>query len=228
MGDGLWLVPFSFGERMIKFDTGEALMVAIEGPDRLGKETQSKKLEKALQGNGTQPFWTALRVEVPYQDGTSREPGGLHHEIYDMLKDGSARKFPVAFQTLHVANRLHFQYNVLPTWEHRDVFIFDRWNLSTRVYGACDGVSQEVTDRILQNVMDPDICFVFDGEPFHKEGLDSYEKDDEFQRRVRGLYRELSDQDPTCVRIDANRDPEVIHKEIWDRLRPLLPTPRTP
>lgn len=217
---------------MIKFEEGNALMVVIEGPDRLGKETQSKLLERALFPSKppTGKWWSVKRVEVPFNDRVHPyfARGATYDEIYEMLRDGTARDFPVAFQALHAANRLHFQHNVLPNWPHDDVFIFDRWNLSTRVYGTCDGVPPEVTNRLLKNIMEPDITFVFDGDPFPKEGLDSYERDNEFQRRVRTLYRELSDADPTCVRIDANRDQDVIHAEILEHVRPLLPPGREP
>jgi dTMP kinase len=206
------------------------LVVAIEGPDRVGKATQARMLSDALYGRGPDgddepgpdtPWWSNEICEVPHDDGP------LYAEIYAMLKDGSAFEFPVAFQTLHAANRRIFQATQLPyRAQWNDVVILDRWTLSTRVYGTCDGVPVETTDRILKGVIEPDITFVFDAPPFPKEGLDAYEANLEFQQKVRSAYLSWCDRDPErYVKIKADRDKHEVHADIFSKLRTVLGPP---
>lgn len=211
--------------------TGDTcILIAIEGPDRVGKQTQARMLGNALFGigpNGDQPVgdgkpWWANKVyEVPWNDGP------IYEEIYAMLRDGSAFEFPVAFQTLHAANRRVFQARELPShagWA--DVVILDRWTLSTRVYGACDGVPVEVTDRILKGVIEPDLTLVFDGDPFPKDELDAYEANTEFQQKVRAEYMRWCDRDPSkYVKIKVDRPALDLHVGVLARVLEVIGEP---
>lgn len=206
------------------------IVIAIEGPDRVGKATQAKMLGHALMGCGPYnrdipttktPWWGNKVFEVPWDDGP------IYDEIYRMLEDGTAMKYPVVFQTLHAANRRIFQARELAdhaSWA--EVAILDRWTLSTRVYGTCDGVPVETTERILDGVIEPDLTFVFDGEPFPKDNLDSYESNNEFQQRVRAEYLTWCDRDPSkYVKINAHRAELEVHAEIFGRVREVVGKP---
>jgi len=163
-------------------------------------------------------WWRTRVVEVPYRDEVT------HATIYRMLTDGAAMRFPVVFQTIQAMNRKLFQARVLPEFARfYDVIILDRWNLSTRVYGGADGVPDEVTDEVLSDIVQPDITFVFDGNPFPKEGLDVYEANNAFQEKVREGYRSYCEKFPEMyVKIDANRAPEQVHADILRRTLKVL------
>jgi dTMP kinase len=184
----------------------QCFIVAIEGPDRVGKATQAALLETALTANKHK----ATVEEIPYDDGVT------YKQIYAMLRSGAVNKHPVVFQTLQATNRRIFQKQFLPTLAlHYDVLILDRWNLSTRVYGEASGVSREATDLILEGIVEPDVTLVFDGKPFPKEGLDTWEADLEFQRKVRGLYIDAVTfgRDRGVVKIEAAGTKEEIHEK---------------
>ena len=191
--------------RSPKGDT--CMLVALEGGDRLGKSTQGRLLETALEK-------AKVRVvldKCPYKDGVTYE------RIYEMLDTGEAVKYPVVFQTLQGANRRYFQQRYLPTLaSHFDVVLVDRWSLSTRVYGTEAGVPLDVTECVLKDIVEPDLTLVFDGEPFGVVGKDgAYEADGEFQARVRARYRRWAQEgDDDRVLVSANRGTEIIRDEL--------------
>jgi len=181
-------------------------IVAIEGPDRVGKATQAKLLEEALTIRNRK----ATVEEIPYNDGVT------YKQIYAMLHSGAVNQHPVIFQTLQATNRRIFQKQYLPTLAiHYEVVILDRWNLSTRVYGEASGVPKDATDLMLDGILEPDVTLVFDGKPFPKEGLDVWEADLEFQRKVRGLYIDAVTfgRDQGLVKIEAAGTKEEIHEK---------------
>jgi thymidylate kinase len=176
----------------------ECFFVALEGPDRLGKSTQASLIPEILSNQG-------LRVsccKIPYNDGFS------YSRIYEMLFSGEAEREPIVFQTLQGMNRMFFQTNVLPgLCDTSDIVIVDRWNLSTEIYGYCNGVSSVTTDVILRGVVNPDLTLVFQGTPLQTEGEeDVYEKNKVLQNQVHSLYEEavVSGAEPR-ITINANR-----------------------
>jgi thymidylate kinase len=191
----------------MELPTGEkCFFVAFEGSDRLGKSTQAKVVPEILTAQG-------LRVacrKIPYKDSFT------YDRIYDMLFSGVAEKEPVVFQTFQGINRRHFQWDVLPGLAvESDIVIVDRWNLSTKIYGTQGGVPVPTTDVILQGVLDPDLTLIFHGTPFKTdEEDDAYEKNKEFQEKVRSEYRKAADAAPDRVLINANRPPNEVTESV--------------
>jgi thymidylate kinase len=192
---------------MFKASNGrECTLIAIEGADRVGKATQAKMLEDSLCRNKHK----ATVEEVPYDDGVT------YNRIYEMLRDGSALKFPIVFQTLQGINRRYFQTRFLPTLAgHYDVVVLDRWTTSTRVYGAASGVPEETTDAILEEVVPADLTLVLDRSPLPKADLDSYESNTPFQQAVRQGYLSYCERWPqSFVKIDASGSRETVHDQV--------------
>lgn len=191
----------------MELPTGEkCFFVAFEGSDRLGKSTQAKIVPEILTNQG-------LRVaceKIPYKDSFT------HKRIYDMLFSGAAEEEPVVFQTFQGINRRNFQWNVLPGLAiESDIVIVDRWNLSTKIYGTQGGVPIPTTDVILDGIIDPDLTLIFHGTPFKTdEEDDAYEKNKEFQEKVRRNYRIAASADPSRVLINANRPPNEVTESV--------------
>jgi thymidylate kinase len=185
-------------------DGHRTFLVAIEGADRVGKATQSILLADALRRRR----FSVMAVEVPYADKVT------HPEIYRMLKDGSVKRFPSVFQTLQVVNRRIFQtYFLPPLAKHSDVLVFDRWTLSTVVYGSVGGVSSDETEEILRGILKPDVTVVLDAPAWPATNLDVLETDQSFQRAVRNGYVgacRTSDH----ILINAARDREDVHRDV--------------
>ncbi len=171
-------------------------LIAIEGPDKIGKATQSRLLAARLKLD---------LAEIPYRDGAT------HTKIYAMLKDGSAKVDKEAFQAFHVANRLVWQAMVLPTLGTG--VVLDRWNASTWAYGVSSGLSYAKVESILGGTRRADLTIVLDGEMIG-EPEDCYERDKALRERVRTAYRNYAD-DHRCPVIDANRDRMDVHADIF-------------
>lgn len=156
-----------------------AKIIVFEGADRCGKATQSAALRQHLESVGK----SAIVVEVPIRDYTT------YPTIYWMLRNGLAKKFPKSFQWLQCFNRLIFQWTKLTELEHQyDYVIFDRWSLSSVVYGIAEGVDAEYCSSLYRKLRKPDFTVLLLGKAYAHEAEDVYEADTDLQQRVRKLY----------------------------------------
>ena len=186
-------------------------IIAIEGPDRCGKATQSKLLLQRLVAAG----YTAKIVEVPIHSNFA------YSVVYWMLRNGLAKRFPKIFQWFQYFNRQIFQWRELPTLEQQcDYIIMDRWSLSTTVYGEATGVHKEFTTKLSRRLKQPFHTFVLLGKSHKHDAEDVYEADTALQSRVRKIYKEWVVQHPReGSEIDCNRERAVVSDEIWNTLR---------
>jgi thymidylate kinase len=185
-------------------------IVALEGPDRLGKSTQARILQERLH---------SVRGKVeksPYADGITYE------RIYEMLRTGEALSHPIVFQTLMGINRLLWQSHLSMIAKDFDVIVLDRWSPSTWVYGAEAGVAEATTACILQGILEPDLVLIFDGEPFPSpDEDDSYEANVQFQQNLRKRYRDWAKK-PNARLIDARQSVETVTEILMAHIRGLL------
>jgi thymidylate kinase len=161
-----------------------AKIVVFEGPDKVGKETQSKLCQEAFAAAN----YRAIRIEVP-----SKACPRSYKLIYWMLRNGWAKRVPNAFQFVQFLNKWLFQVNVLPSLlRNADIVIFDRWSLSAVIYGNATGVNERFNVWLYNRLRKADVTIVMCDKSFRRASTqdDSYEKDSELQTRVRDGYRE--------------------------------------
>lgn len=186
-----------------------ANLVVFEGPDKVGKETQSKMLLESLQND----MYKAVRVEVP-----SRSCPRTHKLIYKMLHDGSAKRHPNAFQFVQFLNKWLFQMNHLPKLlKENDVVILDRWSLSAVIYGGATGVNKRFNMFLFNRLKKPTITLVLHGRSFRRSTTtdDSYEKDSDLQTTVaRAYYEWAMKHSDSHVLIPNHLNRDEIHKDI--------------
>lgn len=181
-------------------------IVAIEGPDRVGKQTQTRALKDYVEKLGLR----AMIVEVPIRSAIT------YRIIYWMLHNGLAKKLPKTFQWLQFWNRKIFQLFTLRGLEKfNDVIILDRWSLSTIVYGGAEGVPEKFAIGLSNRLRQPDHTIILHGDSFMKQAEDAYEADTELQKKVRQGYVEWAARNKeTCTLIDSNQDREQVSKRI--------------
>jgi thymidylate kinase len=138
-----------------------------------------------------------------------------------MLRNGLAKKFPKLFQVMQFLNRKFFQLFKLPHIEDQyDLIIFDRWSLSTVVYGMASGVPQDFTFKLSTYLRQPAHTFILLGKAFPHEVEDVYEADVDLQAEVRAHYTLWAASNPqSCTVIDCQQDKKKISKQICDVLR---------
>lgn len=182
-------------------------IIVIEGPDKTGKETQSK----ILTGYLTEKGYKVTRVEVPHNDGFT------YKIIYWMLRNGLAKWFPTLFQWIQYRNKLSFARNALRKllWTN-DYVIFDRWALSGVIYGKATNVGDSVLEQYdtLQRAAPISIQFVMYGPALTPRIDDLYEADNSLQTNVRKLYNRWALSNPDCVPLQCNRSISEVHNDI--------------
>ena len=186
-------------------------IIVVEGPDRVGKATQSLLLKRELMKYGN----AAVIVEVPIRSAIT------YRVIYWMLQNGLAKKFPKIFQWFQFINRKIFQMYTLPVLEeHYDFIIMDRWSLSTIVYGIAEGVPKAYTIGLAKKLREPDFTIILFGEAHEHVAEDSYEADVSLQARVRLEYAKWALENPKTTKlINCNQDHEIIAKKIKNILQ---------
>jgi len=187
-------------------------IIAFEGPDKVGKQTQSELLKEALQEKLSRkhtvtpggPVYELVDIQL-YQVPTKGCIG--YDKIYEMLKPSDtgtalALQYPEAFQAFQVANRLGLQeklnhqsdniiddltYDLIPKYR---IIILDRWTLSSIAYGLASGLDEDFIQSLNEGLLEPDVWLVFLNDSFSRKekGDDAYEKVSTFQQKVRQNY----------------------------------------
>lgn len=185
--------------------------IVVEGPDRVGKATQVKLLQKKLVEKNK----IVATVEVPLRSNP------VYHLIYWMLGNGLAKKFPKIFQWFQYANRQIFQWTILPKLESEcDYIIMDRWSLSTVVYGAATGVSEDFTHKLYKRLRLPDHTIILLGKSHQHEAEDVYESDSLLQESVRNLYFHWHEENQRCSSVlDCSQPKDVIASQVVQKLK---------
>jgi len=155
------------------------VLIAIEGADRCGKQTQTGYLLGALR----QRCHRVVTFEVPFNDAAT------YRLIYWMLKNGQAKSLPNVFQFVQFLNKFVFQWTIL-LWSllTNDYVILDRWKLSTIVYGDATGANKWFTRFLCWFLFQPKATVVMHGQRLNEASEDVYEADSELQRTVRRGY----------------------------------------
>lgn len=193
-------------------------IIVIEGPDRVGKQTQTNLLKKTFMKYGL----LATVVEVPIRSAVT------YRIIYWMLRNGLAKKFPKTFQWFQYMNRKVFQVLTLPKLEeHYDAIIMDRWSLSTIVYGAAEGVPKEYTESLAKKLRQPDHTVILYGKAYSHEAEDAYEADMILQDKVREEYANWAMNNPEISSlVDCQRDRRDVARDIKEVLQSKRILPR--
>jgi dTMP kinase len=197
------------------------MLIAFEGLDQSGKETQARHLRARLEQNG----YTVRFASFP-DYGTP-----IGQELQKAL--AGKRDFGrEAMQLLYVANRFEYKPK-LETWlAAGDVVICDRYRASSIAYGEAQGLEPAWLDDIQRHLPGSDVTVLLDIAPEtavarKSSGRDKYERDLTLLARVRESYRRQS-RDDGWVFIDAERSREDVAQAVIHAVLPRLAPPSTP
>jgi thymidylate kinase len=181
------------------------------GADGLGKTTATKNVAKVLEG---------AYFKYPYgSSNETPEPVFSGIKIREFLNNTENPIDPMAFQCVNFVNKLEGipEIEVLQA-KYGWVFV-DRWWLCMRVYGEADGVPDDLNRFMcsyLDDIMLPDMTFLFVGKPFRKEENDIYgKKQDKISALYEKYYEEYKDL-YNIVKID------VTDKSEWEIVYEIL------
>jgi dTMP kinase len=196
------------------------VLIAFEGLDQSGKETQAQLLRDRLRQNGNKS-----RV-VSFPDyGTS-----IGEEIARALQ--GERDYPSdVMQLLYVANRYERRSDLERWLTGGLVIICDRYVASSVAYGTAQDLDPAWLTDIQRFLPEPTLTVLLDIMPETAArrkavGRDRYERDLALLGRVRKSYLEQLQE--TWVRVDGEQSKEDVAEEVFSsvalRLGSLLST----
>jgi len=193
------------------------LLIAFEGLDQSGKQTQAERLRDRVVEAGR----LVRLLSFPAYDTA------IGTEIGRALQ-GDRDYGPDVMQLLYVANRYEWKPQIEFELGRGTVLICDRYLASSIAYGEAQGLDPAWLIDVQKYLPQPDITFLLDIDPEVSASRktadrDKYERDLALLGRVRGSYMRQA-VTAAWTTLDANRDREMVATDVWKvvsaRLRP--------
>ncbi len=190
-------------------------LIAFEGLDQSGKQTQAERLLAAFRAAGrTAEFLT-------FPEYTT----AIGEEIGRALK-GERDYQPDTLQLLYVANRFEFRTRIMEWLASGTMVVCDRYLASSIAYGEAQGVDTGWLTAIQQPLPQPSLTLFMDMSPSvsltrKQADRDKFERDMPLLERVRESYRRQSSA-ATWVTIDAERDRDAVTVAVAGAVRSRL------
>jgi dTMP kinase len=191
------------------------LLIAFEGLDQSGKQTQAERLRDRLVELGRQVRLLSFpSYETP-----------IGAEIRRAL-DGARDWAPDVMQLLYIANRYEARPMIERELAQGTVLVCDRYMASSIAYGQPQGLDAAWLRDVQRHLPQPDLTVLLDIVPDvsarrKTSDRDAFERDLALLARVRENYLQQAAADG-WVRLDADRDRDVVAAQVFDAVRPLL------
>jgi dTMP kinase len=194
----------------LKADSG--LLIAFEGLDQSGKQTQAERLRERLTAEGRSvrllsfpDYETVIGAEI------GRALRGERHYTADVM------------QLLYVANRYEWKGDIVRAKDAGTIVVCDRYLASSIAYGDAQGLDAAWLTDIQKYLPQPDITFLLDIAPDVSArrktvDRDKYERDLSLLSLVRESYLRQASQ-AGWVRLDASRDKDAIAEDVFAGVR---------
>jgi len=191
------------------------LLIAFEGLDQSGKQTQAERLRDRLIGAGRQvrllsfpAYETPIGIEIRHALAGARDWGA------DVM------------QLLYIANRYEARPMIERELAQGTVLVCDRYVASSIAYGETQGLDAAWLREVQRHLPEPDITFLLDIDPDvsarrKTTERDKYERDLALLGRVRASYLRQA-ASGRWVRLDADRDRGAVADDVFDAVRSLL------
>ncbi len=206
------------------------LLLALEGGEGAGKTTQARLLSIWLRDQG----FDVISTQEP---GATKVGMRLRAMLLDTAHTGLN---PRAEALMYAADRAeHVSVVIRPALDRGAIVVTDRYVDSSLAYQGT-GRSLPLGDvtrinRWATGGLTPDLTILLDLPPstgLHRRARSADRLEAEpadFHNRVRTGFRQLADAEPhRYLVLDATRPPDVLSREIQDRVRELLPDPVPP
>jgi dTMP kinase len=191
------------------------MLIAFEGLDQSGKETQARHLRVRIEQEGRKVH----AVSFPDYDTP------IGSEIAKAL--GGERAFGAdVMQLLYIANRFEYRPRIESWLAAGGVVVCDRYQASTVAYGEAQGLDPAWLTEVQRYLPVAAVTIVLDIAPETAVrrkalGRDKFERDLAMLGRVRDSYRRQSAQ-PGWVLIDGEQTPDQVSAEVDAAVLPRL------
>jgi dTMP kinase len=194
------------------------MLIAFEGLDQSGKETQARQLRARLEQDGRRVRSASFPdYETPIGIELGRALAG-------------ARDFsPEVMQLLYVANRFEYKPRLDAWLAAGDVVVCDRYRASSIAYGESQGLDPAWLEDIQRFLPPADVTVLLDIAPEtavrrKASGRDRYERDLGLLARVRDSYRrQAAAHGWAVINAEQSRDEvgRAVERAVLPRLAPL-------
>jgi dTMP kinase len=186
----------------------KGLLIAFEGLDQSGKQTQAEGLRDHMTGLGRECRLLSF-PDYSTPIGTEIERG-LH---------GEREYGPDVMQLLYVANRHEKKPEIEQALDAGVTIVCDRYIASSIAYGEAQGLDAPWLAEIQRFLPSPDLCILLDIAPEtaaqrKAAGRDKYERDLELLARVRASYHRQAAASDSWLRLDGERSRDLVRADV--------------
>ncbi len=191
------------------------LLIAFEGLDQSGKQTQAERLKAEVEKRGLK----CVLLDFPsYETHIGKEiDEGLH---------GGRDYGPDVMQLLYIANRYEKKPQIEKMLAAGTIIVCDRYLASSIAYGEAHGLDGEWLREIQRYLPPPNLTILLDIAPETAAGRktsnrDKYERDLALLSRVRESYRRQA-QDEDWLSLNGERAKEAVAADVLSAVGRLL------
>jgi dTMP kinase len=182
-------------------------LIAFEGLDQSGKQTQAEALRDALSARGRQ---CRLLSFPDYTTAVGTELSRALHDTRDYTPD--------VMQLLYVTNRYERRTEIEDLLSRGVVLLCDRYVASSIAYGEAQGLDPRWLSDIQRFLPPPDITILLDIAPEtavarKAAGRDRYERDLALLSRVRESYRRQAAA-AGWIHVDGERPKDAVAADV--------------
>ena len=191
-------------------------LIAFEGLDQSGKQTQAERLLAAFRAAGlgaeflTFPeYTTAIGMEIGHA-----LQGDRHYD-------------PDTLQLLYIANRFEFRPRIQQWLDEGRMVVCDRYLASSIAYGESQGLEAAWLSQIQRRLPQPALTLLLDIAPEaslnrKQAARDKFERDLPLLGRVRESYLRQAGRDASWVHLDGARDKDAVAADVLSAVRSRL------
>jgi dTMP kinase len=191
------------------------VLIAFEGLDQSGKQTQAERLKAAVEARGR----TGVLLDFPsYETRIGQEIGAALQGQRDYAAD--------TMQLLYVANRYEKKPHIDALLADGVIVICDRYLASSIAYGEAHGLDGAWLRDVQKYLPAPALTILLDIAPETAAGRkttnrDKYERDLALLSRVRESYRRQAES-AGWLRLDGERSRDAVAADVLSAIARLL------
>lgn len=194
------------------------MLIAFEGLDQSGKQTQAERLRDRLLMEGRR-----VRL-VSFPDYTTAIGQELSRALHGERDYG-----PDVMQLLYVANRYERKPDLVRWLAEGEILVSDRYLASSIAYGSAFGLDPQWLADMQRFLPPAGLTILLDIAPETAVGRksvdrDRYERDLALQARVRSTYHLLA-AEPSWLRLDGEQSKDLIAEAVFKAVSSRLSRP---
>ena len=193
-------------------------LIAFEGLDQSGKQTQAERLLAELRERRRETHFLSF---PDYDTSIGAEIGRALRGERDYAAD--------VMQLLYIANRYEYRRAIEGWLTNGAIVVCDRYLASSIAYGEAQGLDAAWLRTIQAHLPQPSVTLLLDIPPEaslarKQRDRDKYERDLQLLARVRSSYIGQA-TDPQWARVDGSQDKDRVTQDVWTVLRSRLGLP---